>query len=826
MTNFAAGYVQVSNESATTESGNLIFYSAEGGVVKTIPVTLASHARRDFDTHSIGANTVGLVVWQPTDADSRFRVTLNRYYYSFSGALSGATSLPAQRALQVRRAIAFDTRDRVAVVEISNPTAQSVDVQISTVDQSGVLTPQQPGSIPNLLFLPAHGTRHVVLNNYLPDGLGQAFLEGESELSDFFTANSLEYGFYQSLQFRFASASKPQSGFGAEQRFSYNTFLGDCRVRFSNQTATSKDARYSVTRYDGTVLASNVLVTLAGGATTEVDVCQVETQPAYGEVEITQQSPLTIVTETVRTNADDTAELRMTSRDRAAPISSFTVGGTISGLSGTIVIENNGEDALSPSTDGPFTFPTPVAQGMPYEVTIRTQPAGQTCSITNGSGTMGGANVTNVSVTCAANTYTVGGSISGLSGTVTLQNNGADNLSTPSNGSFTFSTPVAEGASYNVTVLTQPSGQTCSVTNGSGTMGGANVTNVSVTCAVEMTTLTTSVSDLALSITGYTEFGVAGTPSSGVARVISITNTGSNSAMDLNVSTPTWPSGTTSMTSCGATLASGASCTITVTPGSTATSDGTNPSTVGTAPVPGVVSVSSSNANTVNTNVVVIGYGTIWQGGHIFALDDSTPNTGSVGGKVLTTSDQASTLPNGIVWSSDDSGSAVFDLIYGVSEVSTSSTADPSTGQVSGQLACNGNVDGFCNTNNIYTYYQNNATNAPINANFYASGLCKATIGSYSDWYLPAICELGFDAGASGTGCGTSASPTLQNVQSNLVDGGGLNLVSSFYWSSTEVSALPQPRSWYQDFAAGSSQQADTLKIQRLGVRCARNLTL
>jgi hypothetical protein len=79
-------------------------------------------------------------------------------------------------------------------------------------------------------------------------------------------------------------------------------------------------------------------------------------------------------------------------------------------------------------------------------------------------------------------TYTVGGSISGLAGTVTLQNNGGDNLVRSANGSFTFATALADSSAYSVTVIAQPSGQTCSVNNGSGTISGADVTDVAVEC--------------------------------------------------------------------------------------------------------------------------------------------------------------------------------------------------------------------------------------------------------------------------------------------------------------------------------------------------------
>lgn len=80
--------------------------------------------------------------------------------------------------------------------------------------------------------------------------------------------------------------------------------------------------------------------------------------------------------------------------------------------------------------------------------------------------------------------YTVGGTLAGLAsgGAVALQLNGAGELALSANGSYQFSTTLAKGAAYAVTVKTQPSGQTCTVTNGSGTLASAAVTNVAVQC--------------------------------------------------------------------------------------------------------------------------------------------------------------------------------------------------------------------------------------------------------------------------------------------------------------------------------------------------------
>jgi 6-phosphogluconolactonase (cycloisomerase 2 family) len=165
-----------------------------------------------------------------------------------------------------------------------------------------------------------------------------------------------------------------------------------------------------------------------------------------------------------------------------------TVGGTVSGLAGSgLVLRDNGGDDLPVSASGTFTFATEVALGAAYAVTVFTQPTNpaQACVVTNGSGTMGSGNVTNVAVTCT-NTYTVGGMVTGLTGSgLILQNNGGDDLAVSASGAFTFSAGLATAATYAVTVKTQPSSptQSCVVTNGSSVIATANVTNVSVECA-------------------------------------------------------------------------------------------------------------------------------------------------------------------------------------------------------------------------------------------------------------------------------------------------------------------------------------------------------
>jgi len=171
----------------------------------------------------------------------------------------------------------------------------------------------------------------------------------------------------------------------------------------------------------------------------------------------------------------------------AGVVDTYSIGGNVSGLTGTgLALQNNGADTLAIAADGPFTFSTELVDTTAYAVTVSTQPTGQTCSVTNDSGTIATADVTNVTVTCVTDvipTYSIGGNVSGLTGTgLALQNNGADTLAIAADGPFTFSTELVDTTAYAVTVSTQPTGQTCSVTNDSGTIATADVTNVAVAC--------------------------------------------------------------------------------------------------------------------------------------------------------------------------------------------------------------------------------------------------------------------------------------------------------------------------------------------------------
>ncbi len=160
------------------------------------------------------------------------------------------------------------------------------------------------------------------------------------------------------------------------------------------------------------------------------------------------------------------------------------ISGTVVGLSADGLTLSNGFESISVAKDATsFAFPTLVDDTKTYNVTVITQPTGLRCSVANGSGTAASnTDVSNVIVTCVA-VYPLSGTVSGLRRSGLVLKNGSEDVSVAAEApSFAFPTGLANGTIYTVTVKTQPSPQTCSVVNGTGTVGSVAVTNVAINC--------------------------------------------------------------------------------------------------------------------------------------------------------------------------------------------------------------------------------------------------------------------------------------------------------------------------------------------------------
>jgi uncharacterized protein with beta-barrel porin domain len=163
-----------------------------------------------------------------------------------------------------------------------------------------------------------------------------------------------------------------------------------------------------------------------------------------------------------------------------------TIGGTITGLSAGLsaVLADNATSNLTLTGNGNFTFGTTLATGATYDVTVVTQPLGETCTVANGSGTVNATdNVTDVAVSCVVSASIVG-TVSGLAaGTSVTLGDGTVLLPIASNGAFAFPGVLTAGSAYAITIAVQPAGETCVLGNAAGTIPAAGVASITVTCS-------------------------------------------------------------------------------------------------------------------------------------------------------------------------------------------------------------------------------------------------------------------------------------------------------------------------------------------------------
>ncbi len=197
------------------------------------------------------------------------------------------------------------------------------------------------------------------------------------------------------------------------------------------------------------------------------------------KIPLTQKSPMTLMTLFV-------SALVVVLVSGCGGAVNAKIGGTVNGLAGgtSVVLQNNGTDTLTVTANGSFTFNKSVGSNDPYNVVVQTQPTGETCTVTGGTGTVAssGGDVTDITVNCvtgSSSTSAVSVSISGLASgaTIVLLDNNTDALSITGNAATAaggtivqlFPTPLSVGANYNVTISTQPAGQSCTVASGTGT---------------------------------------------------------------------------------------------------------------------------------------------------------------------------------------------------------------------------------------------------------------------------------------------------------------------------------------------------------------------
>lgn len=134
-----------------------------------------------------------------------------------------------------------------------------------------------------------------------------------------------------------------------------------------------------------------------------------------------------------------------------------------------VILSNNDNDPLTLSAVGDGTFNKSLLEGNFYNIKVINQPYSQFCSVTNGAGTAVTGTVIKAGVSCVG-AMSVTGTLNGMKtgSSITLSNNGGDPLTLQATGPFIFANSLLASQPYAITVTTQPAGQTCTVTNGTG----------------------------------------------------------------------------------------------------------------------------------------------------------------------------------------------------------------------------------------------------------------------------------------------------------------------------------------------------------------------
>lgn len=167
----------------------------------------------------------------------------------------------------------------------------------------------------------------------------------------------------------------------------------------------------------------------------------------------------------------------------------FELGGPIVGLAyGGLVITNatNGDSVTVEKTATSYKLSKTLEYGQPYDVSITKFPEHQNCTLFGGKDTAGRLASISIGVQCTVLTFPIGGTVTGLTEktdntpTGLRITNGADTVAieknTTASTKYVMPTPVAYGQAYGVAIVSQPTGQTCSIANASGTLATELVT--------------------------------------------------------------------------------------------------------------------------------------------------------------------------------------------------------------------------------------------------------------------------------------------------------------------------------------------------------------
>lgn len=154
---------------------------------------------------------------------------------------------------------------------------------------------------------------------------------------------------------------------------------------------------------------------------------------------------------------------------------------------GLVLTNNGGDDLVIPANATTFQFKNRVSTDDQFNIKYKTKPSNvEDCFIQNGSARANYYTIAQVRMYCVIKTHKFVIKLNGLTTGGLVLVNGTDRQEVPAGAATHEMAKVYEDGPYAVKVLQQPAGQTCTVSNGTGTMGSTDDptnNNVVVNCA-------------------------------------------------------------------------------------------------------------------------------------------------------------------------------------------------------------------------------------------------------------------------------------------------------------------------------------------------------
>lgn len=163
------------------------------------------------------------------------------------------------------------------------------------------------------------------------------------------------------------------------------------------------------------------------------------------------------------------------------------LGGAVYGVTkdGLVLQLNGGNDTAVVAPYTSFYFSQRIATDDEFNVTVKSIPSNtEKCEVTNPKARANYYTTQQVYVQCTLKTHRLQVAVNGLTGSGLVLVNGTDRQTAAAGATSVEMANVTQDAPYGVTILTQPAGQSCTVANGTGTMGAEDLLGkVVVNCA-------------------------------------------------------------------------------------------------------------------------------------------------------------------------------------------------------------------------------------------------------------------------------------------------------------------------------------------------------